>query len=76
MSQHCDAGSRWSTSGTPSNQAISTTQKIKSISREARQNELISERLNEWQAKMRGRGVVCLHRKSGVHNLLNGDHQA
>lgn len=49
-------GSRWSTSGTPITQAISTTQKIKSISREARQNQLISERLNEWQAKMRGRG--------------------
>ena len=56
------AGSRWSTSGTPNAQAISTTQKIKSISREARQNQLISERLNEWQAKMRGRGALSIAR--------------
>ena len=59
MPKNC-AGSRWSMSGTPNAQAISTTQKIKSISREARQNQLISERLNEWQAKMRGRGELLL----------------
>lgn len=58
-------GSRWSTSGTPTNQVANTTQRIKSISREARQNELISERLNEWQAKMREKGKLTLYRIIG-----------
>lgn len=35
---------------------MSTTQKIRSIGREARVNELISERLEHWKATMRERG--------------------
>ena len=42
---------------------MSTTQKIRSIGREARVNELISERLERWKATMRERGefsnIVC-----------------
>ena len=49
------AGSRWGATS-PTQQTISTTQKIRSIGREARQNQLISERLNEWKATMRERG--------------------
>ena len=52
-SGHASTGSRWGI-GTPNTQT--TTQKIKSISREARQNELISDRLKEWKSKMRERG--------------------
>ncbi len=37
--------------------SISTTQKIRSIGREARVNELISERLGHWKAAMRERGA-------------------
>lgn len=36
--------------------SISTTQKIRSIGREARVNQLISERLEHWKAHMRERG--------------------
>ncbi len=36
--------------------SISTTQKIRSIGREARVNQLISERLKYWKAHMRERG--------------------
>ena len=36
--------------------AMSTTQKIRSIGREARVNQLISERLEHWKAAMRERG--------------------
>ena len=35
---------------------MSTTQKIRSIGREARVNQLISERLEHWKAAMRERG--------------------
>ena len=42
-------------SSSPS-QVVSTTQKIRSIGREARQNQLISERLSHWKADMRERG--------------------
>lgn len=40
--------------------SISTTQKIRSIGREARVNELISERLDHWKAAMRERGAHTL----------------
>lgn len=36
---------------------MSTTQKIRSIGREARVNQLISERLEHWKAAMRERGI-------------------
>ena len=55
------AGSRWGATS-PTQQTISTTQKIKSIGREARQNQLISERLSEWKATMRERGSWALFR--------------
>ena len=39
---------------------MSTTQKIRSIGREARVNQLISERLEHWKAAMRERGALSL----------------
>ncbi|EIE20699.1 hypothetical protein COCSUDRAFT_57268 [Coccomyxa subellipsoidea C-169] len=47
-------GARWGPSSPRT--SISTTQKIRSIGREARVNELISERLDHWKAAMRKRG--------------------
>ncbi|CAL8468092.1 g7631 [Coccomyxa elongata] len=47
-------GTRWGASSPRT--SISTTQKIRSIGREARVNELISERLDHWKAAMRERG--------------------
>ena len=42
-------------------ESISTTQKIRSIGREARVNELISERLDHWKALLRVRGARHPH---------------
>ena len=49
--------------------SISTTQKIRSIGREARVNQLISERLEHWKARMRERGEhTCTHMHSASMN--------
>lgn len=47
-------GPRWEPTSPRS--SMSTTQKIRSIGREARVNELIRERLEHWKAAMRERG--------------------
>jgi len=48
-------GSVWAPSSPRS--AMHTTLKIRSIGREARVNELISERLEHWKQAMRDRGI-------------------
>ena len=50
-------GPRWEPTSPRS--SMSTTQKIRSIGREARVNQLISERLEHWKAAMRERGKPC-----------------
>ena len=51
-------GPRWEPTSPRS--SMSTTQKIRSIGREARVNQLISERLEHWKAAMRERGKTLL----------------
>lgn len=48
-------GPRWEPTSPRS--SMSTTQKIRAIGREARVNQLISERLDYWKAAMRERGA-------------------
>ena len=50
-------GPRWEPTSPRS--SMSTTQKIRSIGREARVNQLISERLEHWKASMRERGAFA-----------------
>ena len=51
-------GPRWEPTSPRS--SMSTTQKIRSIGREARVNQLISERLEHWKAAMRERGASTI----------------
>ena len=62
MSRGAGAGGpRWEPTSPRS--SMTTTQKIRSIGREARVNQLISERLEHWKAAMRERGAFqCLLR--------------
>ena len=61
-------GPRWEPTSPRS--SMSTTQKIRSIGREARVNQLISERLEHWKAAMRERGALIINLRLPCARLL------